>query len=185
MPGLSSVQTPNVSEQGGTTFALPKPVQWVRSVRETHRIEGEVRTLAALSDPRFDPDERAIVSGEGSEDWASETEANQGQVLNVTRTATDWKVRVKVTGERAFFMFSQVGFPGWKVTVDGKPADLISADGAFCGCFVIGRNQHFIRLKYELSSSRVGLYLSLIGLGIISALAGYFLVSALSRKRAV
>ncbi len=169
----------SVNSEGETEFGLPAP-RWIRAVSETRWIEGEARTSAALSDPNFNPNQRAILSGEGSEDWRGTPNAGSLDILSLSRTPHLFTFQVKTGADKTFLVFSQVGYPGWRAKVDGKSEPLVTSDGAFCGLFVVGQKPHSVRLEFDPAAYRVGLFLSLMAATLLTALFG--LVRAAGRN---
>jgi len=56
--------------------------------------------------------------------------------------------RVGVAGDKpSLVVVAEAWFPGWTATVDGKPAPLVKADGAFLGV-VVGPGDHQVELRY-------------------------------------
>jgi hypothetical protein len=74
-------------------------------------------------------------------------------------------------------VITQNGLPGWRAWVEGNPRDLYLADGIFLGV-PLKPGERQIRLAYEPASFRLGLFLSMLSLGI--AMGG--LVKRLMRK---
>jgi hypothetical protein len=63
----------------------------------------------------------------------------------------------------ALLCFFDVYYPGWEVSVDGRPADLERVDYTFKGVFVPS-GEHEVVFRYRPASLREGLILSLAGL---------------------
>jgi len=63
-------------------------------------------------------------------------------------TALTGTVEVKVTtGQRSLLVLADQWYPGWQVTVDGSPADLVRADHAFRGV-VVPAGEHQVRFVF-------------------------------------
>lgn len=58
-----------------------------------------------------------------------------------------WKVGV-AGGSPALVVVSEANFPGWRATVDGKPAPVLEADGAFLGV-AVAAGDHTVELTYH------------------------------------
>ena len=67
-----------------------------------------------------------------------------------------------------FLVVTQNAMPGWRAWVDGKPTFIYLADGLFQGV-EIKEGDKEVRLSYEPASFRLGLFLSLLSLGILGA----------------
>jgi hypothetical protein len=57
-------------------------------------------------------------------------------------------------------------YPGWRVWVDGKPAEIERVEGAFRGVRVTA-GKHRIEMRYEPGSYRVGMFVSLVALALV------------------
>jgi hypothetical protein len=71
---------------------------------------------------------------------------------------------------RGLVIVSEAMYPGWRAYVDGAPAALHEAYGAFRGA-VIERGTHTVTMRYEPASVRLGAGLSLAGLLFCALLA--------------
>jgi hypothetical protein len=90
-----------------------------------------------------------------------------------------WKVRTSLD---SFLVLARVHYPGWVVRVDGKPAELLRANLAFCAV-ELAEGEHEVELSYEPASWRWGLRFA--GLGLLG-LCGTVVMAGRtgSRKRA-
>ncbi|MEA3401302.1 MAG: hypothetical protein U9R79_08705 [Armatimonadota bacterium] len=61
-------------------------------------------------------------------------------------------------------------YPGWNAYVDGEPRTVHPYAGTFCGVSLDERDKE-VRLVFEPTSVRVGIFLSLLGLGILAGVA--------------
>jgi uncharacterized membrane protein YfhO len=67
-------------------------------------------------------------------------------------------------------VLTDVHYPGWTVTVDGKEADLHRVDYLLRGT-TLAAGRHRVEFRYEPASFRVGWIVSLIALaGLLAAL---------------
>lgn len=88
-----------------------------------------------------------------------------------------WKVRTSLDG---FLVLARVHYPGWVVRVDGKPAELLRANLAFCAV-ELPEGEHEVELCYEPASWRWGLRLAALGL---LGLCGTIVVAGRTGSRA-
>ena len=65
---------------------------------------------------------------------------------------------------------SETDYPGWRVTVDGKPAEILHADYAFRGV-ALDAGHHVVDFTYVAAPTRRGLALSAAGFLALAALA--------------
>jgi hypothetical protein len=77
-----------------------------------------------------------------------------------------WRVRADLP-EKAVVVVAEGYFPSWSARIDGKPAPVLRADGAFIGVEV-GRGRHTITLDYDPPSTlAIGLVVSVIVLVLV------------------
>jgi hypothetical protein len=94
-----------------------------------------------------------------------------------TTTQLDGTVDIKVrTDRRSLVVLADQWYPGWRVTVDGKSADLVRTDHAFRGV-VVPAGDHDVRFTYVDQRLRFGG--GLAGLTVVALL----LVPLLLRRR--
>jgi len=75
-------------------------------------------------------------------------EPPSGTDLEVERPGPgEWRIRSSGS-EPALVVVAEANFPGWTALVDGRPAPVLEADGAFLGV-VVGAGQHDIFLEYK------------------------------------
>src|SRR5205085_7395316 len=76
----------------------------------------------------------------------------------VTYDSGTW--RVQTSGERAsLVVVAAAWFPGWEARIDGRPAPVLIADGAFLGV-AVPAGEHQVTLVYKKSMAAA------VGLGI-------------------
>lgn len=73
---------------------------------------------------------------------------------------------------------SEIYFPGWRATVDGKDSAVINADWILRATSVPA-GRHTVVFHYEPASYRVGLYLTFVAAGILA----WYLTSSARRRR--
>ncbi len=66
------------------------------------------------------------------------------------------------TGCRALVVVADTYYPGWKATVDGKPAEILEVDGALRG-IIVEKGAHHIAMRYRPTSVIAGAVLTGIG----------------------
>ena len=99
-----------------------------------------------------------------------------GQKVDVISNEPDRVELSVIAPEEAIVILTDLAYRGWKVTVDGMPAEAIAIDGLFRGVDV-PRGAHRIVWTFEPRSLRVGFVLAAIGLVLC------FAVFARSRAR--
>jgi hypothetical protein len=68
-------------------------------------------------------------------------------------------------------------FPGWSATVDGRPVQVIGANGVFRSVSV-GAGKHRVEFRYDPASFTLGLVLSAVGIGLALSLVVVGLIGA-------
>ena len=143
-----------------------------------------MRVFAALDAPDFRPSRTAIVSGpppagQFDLEWGTRSVRTLETlpVETVKRTAVSVTMRADAGGAPAYLIISQVAYPGWKATLDGKAIELRVTDGAITG-LSLPSGKHVITLTYHPDSYRIGVFLSLLACGILMAGGGFELITS-------
>ncbi len=76
------------------------------------------------------------------------------------------EARLKSDG---YLVMSENHYPGWKAKVDGRPAELLRANTTF-RAVRLAKGEHRIRMVYDPASVKMGLWISLAALGVLSIL---------------
>ncbi len=118
--------------------------------------------------------QRAMVDKPVRIDPAPATTAAD-DVQTSTRLNGTVDVRVR-TDRQSLLVLADARYPGWRVTVDGKPAELLQADHAFRGV-VVPAGEHQVRFTYVDRPLQAGA--GLAGLTVL----GLVLVPLLLRRR--
>lgn len=63
-------------------------------------------------------------------------------------------------------LLTDTNYPGWRVEVDGKPADIALAEEAF-RAVAVPAGQHRVEFRYDPASFRVGLFVSLLACALL------------------
>nr|MBA3264674.1 YfhO family protein [Thermoleophilaceae bacterium] len=143
-----------------------------------HVAPTEAEQLDAVLEPSFDG-RRTVVTGAplpGLDEAPLPGSAGSARIT----TYEPERVVVDATARRsAELVLTDLHFPGWKVTLDGKPADLHRVDYLLRGTS-LPPGRHRVEFLYEPLSFRAGAVISLIALaGLIAAVA-----AGLRRRRA-
>jgi uncharacterized membrane protein YfhO len=72
----------------------------------------------------------------------------------------------------ALVIVNDVFYPGWKATVDGRPAPIEQVDYLLRGVRV-GPGTHTVEMRYEPASWRIGWIVTLVALAAWIALTAY------------
>lgn len=109
--------------------------------------------------------------------WVSRTEFEAGRIapeaLGVVTVLRDDPLAVAhhvVAPEAGYLVLLDVHYPGWHVEVDGHPAEIESALGAF-RAVATAEGEHEVHWRYRPRSFRIGAWLSLVTLVVLGGLA--------------
>ncbi len=75
------------------------------------------------------------------------------------------------TPQPAVLVLADAAYPGWGVTVDGRPAPLLTANLMF-RAVALGPGSHTVTFTYQPASWRIGLALSLVAMALLAVAAG-------------
>ena len=79
--------------------------------------------------------------------------------------------RIEVTARSTgagILTLSEPYFPGWRVELNGQPAEILQVNYILRGIRV-GAGDHRVIFRYEPTSYRLGLYLSCLAAGLLAA----------------
>lgn len=139
-------------------------------VRHLHFASSSADALSYLEQPSFEPAEEAVVE---TKNLSTNQPLSAGSVRVDRYSPNRIELDVTTSGP-AFLASSEVLYPGWTATVNGKKAPLYMTNGAFRGMMLAtGASQ--IVMDYRPSSLIIG--------AIISALSAVIVVLALLRAR--
>ncbi len=153
------------------TAALPRAFLVYRS----QVVSDHAAAWQAIHAPGFDPVQTVIV--ERGEPLHAAPGAGERRVsfagygLNHVELAA-------TTPVSGFLLLSDVYYPGWRVDVDGAPAELLRADYAF-RAVLLPPGEHVVRMRFVSPPWRVGLAVSLLTWG---AVIGWAVFAAWKRK---
>jgi hypothetical protein len=159
-------------------YRLPGALPRAGVVASQRVVSGDDAQLDAVLDPSFDG-RRTVVTGAalpGLSDAPASAPAGSARIVEYEPE----KVVVDATARRpSELVLTDVSFPGWKVQVDGKDADLHRVDYLLRGTS-LPAGRHRVEFSYEPVSFRAGWIVSLAALLALAGAAGL----ALRRRRA-
>lgn len=152
--------------------ALPRAF-WIRDAV----IAPEDQALLKMSDPAFDPTRRIFLSGKNVAAAATPDTAPAPAVsLDACRflefEPDRLKIEVNAPAGGGYLFLSEIYYPGWQATVDGRPADVMRADYLFRSVSVPA-GIHVVEMTYAPASFRIGMIVSGVGLFLCAAYAFY------------
>lgn len=117
------------------------------------------RSIVTISSPEFD----VAVQQFESLDSASESARFSGAYLTYGNDYVSAQVR---TDRPVMVVFGEMYYPGWRASVNGEDTKIWKTNYTFRG-LVVDQGEHIIEMYYEPFSFRLGLFISLITLGIM------------------
>jgi hypothetical protein len=176
LPGLSLAYEGADARVYRNSGALPRAFL----VGGQRTVEGEDAALAAVTDGSTDL-RRVAVTEEELPGLAARGQSQRGSGSASPRLASAGEARlvrygrdeaeVEVDAARpALLVVTDVHFPGWKATVDGRDAEIERVDYLLRGVQVPA-GSHTVELRYEPASWRVGWIVSALALLAIAGLA--------------
>lgn len=183
IPGYERVENPDWTNRGIPYFIFRREyppaeytVYWQSTGVGTGTGEDTIRDefLAQLDDPSlgsvvFLEDGEGAVSSGGISTEARRHSAVSGEWESPTRYVADVSV-----SERGIFLFRDAWYPGWSVTVNGEPAELLRANLVFKAVeipagqseIVFSYRSQYLPAGWIVSAVSAFLILLLIGFGI-------------------
>jgi hypothetical protein len=158
-------------------YATPRPLPRAGVVGAQRVAPTEEAQLAAVLEPGFDGRTTVVTERPLPGLQAAPADRPAGRARIVTYEPE--RVVVEATAARpAELVLTDVHYPGWKVTLDGEPADLHRVDYLLRGT-TLPAGSHRVELRYEPLSWRIGWIVSLISLVALAAAVAI----ALRRRR--
>ncbi|MCC6729102.1 MAG: YfhO family protein [Chthonomonadales bacterium] len=147
---------------------------WVASAVEP--VESAADCVARLSAPGFEPSFTALVDARAAE-RVREGMPAAGQGATGPRawltTYSPHRLAYEVSAPGGgLLVTSETMLPGWRASVNGRRAEVVTADWVLRAVPVPAGRSHVV-LTYEPSSYRVGLYLSGVGLALAAGALAY------------
>jgi hypothetical protein len=133
----------------------------------------EEAALAALAEPTFDP--RASTVLEAVAAAALPAPQTPTEAVTTLRYAPEQIVYAATLDTSGWLVMADAWYPGWNVTIDGEPAELLRANLLY-RAIALSPGRHVVTLTYEPQAWRTGLVISLAALGALLAalVAGLF-----------
>lgn len=142
----------------------------------TELVDGEDEALDSVLEPQFDGRRSAVVE-EPLEGLDAPGPAGTARITAYDRE----RVVISLRATRpALLVLTDVHFPGWKASVDGREVPIERVNYLHRGV-VVDAGTHEVEFEYEPASWRIGWILSVVGLGILVAVVA---VSTASRRSA-
>ncbi len=134
-------------------------------VGQTQPASSHEAAWEAIHTASFDPTAAAVVEGP-----LAATPGGRGEVTAVTAVPNGLILTANAEGS-AFLVVSQVWYPGWQVTVDGRPqGSPLRVDYLFQGV-PLDAGGHTVELRFNPPLWRLGWALAAVGVVLLAALA--------------
>jgi uncharacterized membrane protein YfhO len=131
-------------------------------------VTDEESALKEVLRPRFDARATAVIEHPIRALGRSST--GPAGSARVVETQPE-RVEVEATARRAgMLVLSDVYYPGWQATVDGRPAKIERVQ-YLLRAVLVGRGRHHVTFAYRPATFRVGLLISLLALLGLAAVA--------------
>ncbi len=142
----------------------------------------QTAVLQTMQQPDLDVRETAVLLGSG-EDHTDERDPEASAII--TRYEPE-QVLVQTRSSRPqLLLLSDAYYPGWQVTVNGSPAELLQADGLFRGV-LLPAGEHEVVFSFAPRSFQLGWMMTAVGLTMIILLGAALLVlQRLDARRSV
>jgi hypothetical protein len=173
LPGLRLAYNGRDARVYTNSNALPRAFL----VDRQRTVSGEDAALAAVTDPGFDARRVAVTEralpGLPEQGAAVATGPAPGTARLIAYGRERAVVRAQAT-RPALLVLTDVDYPGWKVAVDGRPAEVERVNFLLRGV-VLPAGSHTVEFRYEPASWRAGWILTLVSLlGLVGlALLGW------------
>ncbi len=161
---------------GLNVYENPSAFPRVWAVHESTPVPDADTARATLGSAEFDARKKVFFIGSAASRSAAFASCPDASTDKVT-LRVHGNNRVTIQASLAcpgMVILSDTFYPGWRATVDGRPAAIEAADGIFRGV-AVPAGEHTIDMKYRP--------LSVIGGGALSLLAGLIAAAALVRSR--
>jgi hypothetical protein len=136
---------------GLNVYRNPGAYDRVFTVHEAETLGTEAEAVTRLKDPAFDPRNATFLLGEA----APLLDRCAGDVVQIKRYEPD-TVEIEADMKcRGMVILTDTWFPGWKATVDGKPAPIHQAYAMVRGV-TAGAGRRLIRMTYRPRSVAIG-----------------------------
>jgi hypothetical protein len=160
-----SAVVPGFFEQPIRVFRVRDPLPRAYVVDGVRVADGE-GALATLVDPAFDP-RREVVLAEGAPRAPGPAPVGTAAASRWGWDADEFDVDLHGDG---YLVLVDAYDPGWRATIDGRPAPVQRANVAF-RAVAVPAGRHHVRLAYRPPAVALGLGLSALGATMVAVLA--------------
>ena len=132
----------------------------------------ETAVLPTLQQPEFSLRETAVLLGSGENQTGT---ADPGARAEITHYAPEQVVVQTRSRQPQLLLLTDAYYPGWQVTVDGVPAELLQVDGLFRGV-LLPVGDHEVVFTFAPRSFELGRLMTAVGLILLILLGAALLI---------
>jgi hypothetical protein len=151
------------------TFRVPDALPRVYAVGRARGVEEEA-VISAMIDPSFEPSREVVLSGPGAAAAAASHDAPRARIRVEELFADRERLEVDLDGP-GFVVSVDAWAPGWRASVDGRPAEVLRANGLF-RAVAVPAGRHVVEMVYRPWTVLVGLSISAAALLLLATLGG-------------
>lgn len=141
--------------EGIAVLALREEAPRARVVGAAHFFPDAAAARAAALDPALDPAGEVAIEGAPGEAAMPDVAPGPAGTVTALRIGDD-EVAIALEATRdGWLVLADAYAPGWSATVNGAPARIRAANGAF-RAIAVGRGQQDVRLRYEEPNAAAG-----------------------------
>ena len=146
LPGLEPVaRVPNAGSSLVYAYRNREAVPRARFVTRAVPVDDAAAAVRAMLVPGYDPAVEAVIEGlPPAVDPGGPCVGGAVIETELGTAHTRYRVRVPCTG---YLVLADPWYEGWRLSVDGRPVDLLHADAAF-GAVALSRGNHEIDQRY-------------------------------------
>jgi hypothetical protein len=174
-----------VYDQDGTQIyenprALPRA--WMVPRVEVVGAEESLRRVRGESPQPFEPRETALLELDGK----SRPDLPQGDFkappeARIVSYEPNRLAIETVADKRAALVLSEVSYPGWEATIDGQPAEILTAD-YLLRSVILPEGKHRVEMRYTAPAARRGAIISALTLFALAGMVIFSIRSSALRK---
>jgi hypothetical protein len=172
-PGLTQVFPPGEPAEGQVrVYAMGDPFPRAWMVHAVEVISEESAALARLSTDEFDLRRAAVIAKPLNLTLPGPIDGSSTRVIAFAPNQIS--IEVEAAGD-GLLVLSEIYYPGWRASVDGKPAQLVRTNGLLRGV-PLSQGHHVIHMWYAPSRVWMGSAISALALILIGGIAGRDLI---------
>ncbi len=147
-------------------------------VHNAWSVPDQEQAFAAIHRSDFQPATTVVVEN-GRSLTAEQLDASPASIVAFSNNEIKLEASTSAPG---YLVLSEVYYPGWKVEVDGRPAELNRANYAFRAVF-LPPGEHLVRFHFQSRSWQLGMACSLFAWGALALTAFRSVVSTWQSAR--